>query len=854
MALFAPSGHFCALPGQSQVTGPCLPGFYCTGGASSPSPRDAVVGNSCPQGSYCPRGSASPVPCPAGQYSSSTGNTGIQDCLLCDAGYFCNGTGLVSPTGLCEAGFYCSGGSLSPRPPRPSASGGPCPPGHFCEEGSSRAQPCPAGTYSPSWSGTRCLQCPEGFYCTSASSNYTDCPQGHYCPRSTEFATQHPCPPGTHSEALNLWDASKCQLCPAGRVCSRPGLARPDGLCMPGWFCPPGSTSSKPMFPGNFSGREGNSEGSLCAFPIHRKGSSSSRTCWVGAESSLQHIFGVRFLVPVSPFPFFQDPQMIPELGVLLLSPKAASDSAQVGSVPAQNWELPLGPARLGSTAQEAPQSQTPAMEQWETSVPKATSVLQGIILPNHFQQGSFLPHPGGHSAQDCQPCSPGWFCSQHALSSPQGVCKEGWFCPAGSVSDQHSDYLCPVGHYCPPGSPEPVPCPPGEYQEQAGKGHCETCPAGIAEGEHKHWHFLAGSVPHKSSQVMPNRTSTAWPKPWSAQQDITAHQEPGLPGSTRAQRAPTATSPGWHTPGTAGPVLGAHSVPGQDSQPRVVCAGLGISALPRLVFPTLWVMGQGVCAQQGISALQGAPSLSPVPAAPSCPTLGWVSTIPACPVLLGSSAKEKAWLLFLDHVMLGISVTLAPHSQTTGTALLASTALKALNSQFPAALEASALLVGKGRQQTVSSAQLGTPAATPVLSPGSSCPRGSVSGTHREGGRLFLLENVIPCQSLLSFCPRLPGPGAQTPELCPAGHFCLPGTTSSTEHPCPKGTFGPRTGATSESDCEPCPAAPPPDTALCLFQGCIAQLQGCPSHLDFVTQVITVPREPPAQPPSSTG
>ncbi|NXS38576.1 AB24G protein, partial [Pomatostomus ruficeps] len=50
-------------------------------------------------------------------------------------------------------------------------------------------------------------------------------------------------------------------------------------------------------------------------------------------------------------------------------------------------------------------------------------------------------------------------------------------------------------------------------------------------------------------------------------------------------------------------------------------------------------------------------------------------------------------------------------------------------------------------------------------------------------------------------------GPGTQTPELCPAGHFCPPGTNSSTEQPCPRGTFGPRTGATSESDCEPCPA-----------------------------------------------
>ncbi|XP_063274108.1 skin secretory protein xP2-like isoform X2 [Prinia subflava] len=42
--------------------------------------------------------------------------------------------------------------------------------------------------------------------------------------------------------------------------------------------------------------------------------------------------------------------------------------------------------------------------------------------------------------------------------------------------------------------------------------------------------------------------------------------------------------------------------------------------------------------------------------------------------------------------------------------------------------------------------------------------------------------------------------------------------------------------------------------TASPAQQGCTAQPQGYPSHLDFVTQVITVPREPSAQPPSSTG
>lgn len=99
--------------------------------------------------------------------------------------------------------------------------------------------------------------------------------------------------------------------------------------------------------------------------------------------------------------------------------------------------------------------------------------------------------------------------------------------------------------------------------------------------GEHKHWDFLAGSVPRKSTRVMSERTSTAWPDPWNAQQDITARRKQGLPTSTRVQRAPTAASPAWQTPGTAGLVLGARSVPRQVGIVRglnkiLICFGSG--------------------------------------------------------------------------------------------------------------------------------------------------------------------------------------------------------------------------------------------------------------------------------------
>ncbi|NXV42397.1 WBC30 protein, partial [Uria aalge] len=45
---------------------------------------------------------------------------------------------------------------------------------------------------------------------------------------------------------------------------------------------------------------------------------------------------------------------------------------------------------------------------------------------------------------------------------------------------------VCPAGAYCPPGSPLPIPCPPGTYSNMSGlrsiqeAGSCKPCPAGM--------------------------------------------------------------------------------------------------------------------------------------------------------------------------------------------------------------------------------------------------------------------------------------------------------------------------------------------------------------------------------------
>lgn len=70
-------------------------------------------------GFYCPEGSAYPQ--------------------VCEAGSYCNQTGLEAPAGHCAAGYYCPTGSLDPYATL-------CPSGHYCPLVSPLPLPCPLGT------------------------------------------------------------------------------------------------------------------------------------------------------------------------------------------------------------------------------------------------------------------------------------------------------------------------------------------------------------------------------------------------------------------------------------------------------------------------------------------------------------------------------------------------------------------------------------------------------------------------------------------------------------------------------------------------------------------------------------
>ena len=55
------------------------------------------------------------------------------------------------------------------------------------------------------------------------------CPPGHYCEAGT--STPQPCPPGYFQPSYSAQNLSWCVLCTSGTYCNQSGLDAPDGQC-----------------------------------------------------------------------------------------------------------------------------------------------------------------------------------------------------------------------------------------------------------------------------------------------------------------------------------------------------------------------------------------------------------------------------------------------------------------------------------------------------------------------------------------------------------------------------------------------------------------------------------------------
>lgn len=91
--------------GNTQPTGQCTAGYFCTLSASNSTPTDGTTGDICPAGRYCETGSITGQGCPVGTFSNTQGLTNSSECTQCTPGYYCGTIGLTTETGLCSSGM-----------------------------------------------------------------------------------------------------------------------------------------------------------------------------------------------------------------------------------------------------------------------------------------------------------------------------------------------------------------------------------------------------------------------------------------------------------------------------------------------------------------------------------------------------------------------------------------------------------------------------------------------------------------------------------------------------------------------------------------------------------------------------
>lgn len=679
-----PAGSFCS-GGQTAVSGICRRGYYCPIGSTVGTQNACPAGtfsnstglyastqcSSCLAGFFCPLASTSMSSCSAGTYSPNNGTTSSAGCLSCPAGYRCAastsipvacGVGFYSASGAssctqCPAGYYCGanattntamltgGGSWSnaadtagrcfngtfcpagfsrapdllrdscpkgsycpvaaPSPiPCPAgryngltgqdsladciyspagfyaianstAPNGLCSPGYYCPVSSTGPQeiPCPNRTYLPEYGGASvsdCSTCVAGGYCPLGSANPIACPRGYYC--VTAVSKPLPCPPGTYGNATGLTKVQECTACDAGYYCDGYALTAPRGLCEKGFYCISGSNTSTPVNVIRLDSLNISDIGSICP-----RGS----YCPQGA---------------IRPVP-----------------------------CPSGTFNTRIGADSLVDCTSCSPGYYCEGVG----NVKPTGFCLDGYYctgnasLPTQFETQPGYISSAGASNQTA--CSPGTY-NMQLRQTTCTRCPEGFFCPISGLAT-YIPYPCTAGHYCPPGTIDPVKCPAGTFSNAIGNvnvSQCTLCTPGYycqssgltsETGECDAGYYCTiGS----SSRIQPVVTSSGGPCPTGTY---------CLKGSSQPSLCPRGTYMS-STLNTGNRVYQGTNFFCDLCPNGKACDGIGLSAFSSVVSAGYWsVLGAPTatpaCIHQNCTAMYGiCPTGSACPANSTLPTI----------------------------------------------------------------------------------------------------------------------------------------------------------------------------------------------------------------------------------------
>ncbi|TSQ58043.1 Sodium channel subunit beta-3 [Bagarius yarrelli] len=448
----------------------CSPGHYCTGGADTAAPKAKAFQLACfcdllpesiyPEFHLCAQRYNSTCTAYSAGFYCPVGSTLPQ---LCNAGLYCNQTGLSAPVGFCPAGFYCPKGSSDPYAT-------PCPPGHYCPRGTAVPLPCLPGTLRNSSGAARledCLFCPSGHFC--GQNGLTEpsglCAEGYYCPvgQNSSQPPEYKCKTGHYCEKGSMngkacpigsyqprQGQQRCEMCPAGFFCPQEGNISPTGLCMAGFLCSGGASVPSPV--DNVTGMQC-PPGFYCL-----TGSVTATPCPKGTfsvQSGLKELGQCQ-----SCYPGFY----CSKSGLTTVS----------------------GPCLPGFYCTEGSPSPAPVSAVFGDVCPPGYYCQSGSAVPTPCPVGTYLSESGGKGAEDCTPCPNGLFQDQKGQRECKS-CPPGFHCPTSTQKSNVSStpLICPEGYYCPNETllGRPVPCPKGTYSDMQGltsADECMACPLGF--------------------------------------------------------------------------------------------------------------------------------------------------------------------------------------------------------------------------------------------------------------------------------------------------------------------------------------------------------------------------------------
>ena len=788
----------------------CTAGFYCpSAGTFSPTV--------CPAGSYCDSQTVQPKKCPEGTFRASTGATNVNDCTSCTAGKYCAEVGLTEVSGDCSAGFYCTEGGIHAMAAYDVDSTrkifGKCPPGKYCEEGTSIPTNCPVGTFSPASCnkassdcnscipGEYCGQtgltspsgnCQQGYYCVEGSStvNPTQCSSGYYCPTGSFQMLK--CVAGTYTSSSGT---VTCTDCPASKYC--PTGSSGTTACPAGYYCPinTGEYFLYPCAPGTFSSSTGLSTSGDCT------ACTAGKYCTVYALTAETGDCDAGYYCTASAR--FARPTTTTEGGMCTAGQICPTRSSAPQNCPATYVcnEEAMSSSTLkcyhGFKCGEGLSIMAPAGVSSDSDLCDKGKWCQNGIQTNCAKK-YYLPSRGAGSTgvSECLSCPYGYYCESEGLESPTAVCPAGYYCLA--QQELGTENACAAGYYCPLGSFQKISCPAGQFQSATGQSSCIDCTSG---------HFC------QFNSVSGTPAQTLCPAGYKCVSTKLDHTEPCSPGEYQALTGQT----------TCSSVTSGYYTLSYGSAAQILCPG-GYYCNAGATNGKLNRCEPGYYCPEGSSA--------PVPCDAGKYCSGYALSAPSGTCEKGYYCISKATV---PNPTDGTTGNLCPEGYYCPDGLAKTPcAIGTYNENQGSDEVGDCLACPPGKMCTTEGltypttncaagkyCAVGTAAVD--CSAGYACPEGSVApilclaGTYQDSTGQ---ANCLTCPAGY-YCNF--DNGITVKKNCPVGYYCPAGTGNYESFPCAKGSFGASTNLQASTECTACT-----ETKYCLNKGLSAVSGSC--------------------------